>query len=58
MSRTAMPGPAGEPEYAGVLAAAELSNAGKKVAILAGQGALRAGTQLEQIAEAPGGDDD
>jgi pyruvate dehydrogenase (quinone)/pyruvate oxidase len=32
-------------------AAAEILNSGKKVAILAGQGALRAGDQLEQAAE-------
>jgi len=32
-------------------AAAEVLNAGKKVAILAGRGALKAGTQLEKIAE-------
>jgi pyruvate dehydrogenase (quinone) len=31
--------------------AAELLNVGKKVAILAGQGALRAGSELEQVAE-------
>src|ERR1051325_2712294 len=32
-------------------AAAEILNSGKKVAILAGRGALRAGDQLEQVAE-------
>ncbi len=31
--------------------AAEILNAGKKVAILAGRGALKAGTQLEKVAE-------
>jgi len=40
-----------EPERAGVEAAAELLNSGKRVAILAGQGALRAGEQLERVAE-------
>lgn len=40
-----------EPEMAGVHDAAELLNAGKRIAILAGQGALRAGAQLEQVAE-------
>jgi pyruvate dehydrogenase (quinone) len=34
-----------------IAAAAEVLNAGKKVAILAGRGALKAGTQLEKIAE-------
>ena len=34
-----------------VEAAAELLNAGKKVAILAGRGALKAGAQLEKVAE-------
>src|SRR3954452_23435188 len=40
-----------KPEPQEIQAAAELLNAGKKVAILAGQGALRAGAQLEQVAE-------
>ena len=40
-----------EPEQAGLQAAAAVLNAGTKIAILAGQGALRAGAQLEQLAE-------
>ena len=40
-----------EPEQAGLQAAAAVLDAGSKVAILAGQGALRAGAQLEQMAE-------
>jgi pyruvate dehydrogenase (quinone)/pyruvate oxidase len=39
------------PEPQEIQAAAELLNAGKKVAILAGQGALKAGVQLEKTAE-------
>ena len=42
------------PSSSELQAAADLLIAGKKVAILAGQGALRAGTQLEQIAEVLG----
>ncbi len=40
-----------KPEPHEIQAAAELLNAGKKVAILAGQGALKAGDQLEKAAE-------
>src|SRR3954451_18152502 len=40
-----------KPEPQEIQAAAELLNAGKKVAILAGQGALKAGDQLEKVAE-------
>jgi pyruvate dehydrogenase (quinone) len=39
------------PTDAELRAAAEILNAGKKIAILAGQGALHAGDELEQIAE-------
>jgi len=39
------------PDERDLQAAAEILNSGKKVAILAGQGALRATDQLEQIAE-------
>jgi pyruvate dehydrogenase (quinone)/pyruvate oxidase len=39
------------PTAADIEAAAKVLNEGKRVAILAGQGALRAGTQLEQTAE-------
>jgi pyruvate dehydrogenase (quinone)/pyruvate oxidase len=39
------------PTAADIEAAAKILNEGKRVAILAGQGALRAGTQLEQTAE-------
>jgi len=40
-----------KPDADSILAAAEVLNAGKKVAILAGQGALKAGDQLERVAE-------
>jgi pyruvate dehydrogenase (quinone) len=40
-----------KPEPHEIEAAAEILNAGKRVAILAGRGALRSGTQLEQVAE-------
>src|SRR3954451_125606 len=40
-----------KPELEEIQAAADLLNTGKKVAILAGQGALRAGDQLEKVAE-------
>src|SRR5437763_13102115 len=43
--------PAPVPTDAELRAAAEILNAGKKIAILAGQGALHAGDELEQIAE-------
>jgi pyruvate dehydrogenase (quinone)/pyruvate oxidase len=39
------------PRESEIRAAAEILNAGKKIAILAGQGALHAGDELEQIAE-------
>src|SRR5690348_17733529 len=39
------------PTAADIEAAAKILNDGKKVAILAGQGALAAGSQLEQVAE-------
>ncbi|CAN5815366.1 thiamine pyrophosphate-binding protein [soil metagenome] len=39
------------PQRATIEAAAELLNSGKKVAILAGQGALGAGDEVEQVAE-------
>ncbi len=42
------------PDAAGVRQAAEILNAGQRVAILAGQGALGAATELEQVAEALG----
>ena len=42
------------PKAAELQEAAEILNAGKRVAILAGQGALRAGAQLEQVAEVLG----
>src|SRR3954466_5579289 len=40
-----------EPKQDDIMRAAEILNAGKKVAILAGQGALHATDELEQIAE-------
>jgi pyruvate dehydrogenase (quinone) len=40
-----------KPEPAEIQAAADVLNAGKKVAILAGQGALKAGDRLEKVAE-------
>src|SRR3954471_13345377 len=40
-----------KPEPNEIEAAADVLNAGKKVAILAGQGALKAGDQLEKVAE-------
>jgi pyruvate dehydrogenase (quinone) len=40
-----------KPEAHEIEAAAKILNDGKKVAILAGQGALKAGTQLETVAE-------
>jgi pyruvate dehydrogenase (quinone) len=40
-----------EPEPHEIQAAAEILNAGKRVTILAGQGALKAGDQLERLAE-------
>jgi pyruvate dehydrogenase (quinone)/pyruvate oxidase len=43
--------PARVPRESEIRAAAEILNAGKKIAILAGQGALHAGDELEQIAE-------
>lgn len=43
--------PAPVPSENDLQAAAEILNAGKKVAILAGQGALHAGEELEQVAE-------
>ncbi|HXE11630.1 MAG TPA: thiamine pyrophosphate-dependent enzyme [Bryobacteraceae bacterium] len=39
------------PAAADIEAAAKILNEGKRVAILAGRGALKAGTQLEQVAE-------
>jgi pyruvate dehydrogenase (quinone) len=42
------------PDDAGIAQAAEILNAGEKIAILAGQGALDAGAQLQQIAEVLG----
>jgi pyruvate dehydrogenase (quinone)/pyruvate oxidase len=47
--RFAPPSPV--PSNSEMQAAAEILNSGKKVAILAGQGALHAGDELEQIAE-------
>ncbi len=44
-------GTAGPPVLAELQRAADLLNAGKRVAILAGQGALNAGPELEQVAE-------
>jgi pyruvate dehydrogenase (quinone)/pyruvate oxidase len=41
----------GVPDERGLRAAAEVLNAGKKVAILAGRGALGAGKELEELAE-------
>jgi pyruvate dehydrogenase (quinone)/pyruvate oxidase len=43
--------PAPVPRESEIRAAAEILNAGKRVAILAGQGALHAGDELEQVAE-------
>ncbi len=43
-----------KPEPNEIQAAADMLNAGKKVAILAGQGALKAGDQLEKVAETLG----
>src|SRR4051794_14575776 len=43
-----------KPEPDEIHAAADLLNAGKKVVILAGQGALKAGDQLEKVAETLG----
>lgn len=43
-----------KPEPQEIQAAADLLNAGKKVAILAGQGALKAGERLEKVAEVLG----
>jgi pyruvate dehydrogenase (quinone) len=40
-----------KPEPQDIQAAAEVLNAGKKVAILAGQGALKAGDRLEKVAD-------
>jgi pyruvate dehydrogenase (quinone)/pyruvate oxidase len=42
------------PEMEDLRRAAEILNAGKKVCILAGRGALQAGDELEQVAEALG----
>jgi pyruvate dehydrogenase (quinone) len=44
-----------KPEPHEIQAAADLLNSGKKVAILAGQGALKAGDQLEKVAQMLGG---
>jgi pyruvate dehydrogenase (quinone) len=43
-----------KPEPQEIQAAADLLNSGKKVAILAGQGALKAGDQLEKVAQVLG----